>query len=180
MKVRKGQGNPKLSREEFGKRFRARFYDPAFDSLNTEIERLENTAWDGYINGRKSPRTRKAGAEFADPSYDLSVEWLEARDAIRSAERAQRDPAGRRKVLLICGSSRTDTTCPGEMSKTFRLTQLARGRSNRRMSRSTSWISVISPPNTVVGYFPARPACPRRCRYVTGSAPVTRITASGR
>jgi multimeric flavodoxin WrbA len=124
--VRKGQGDPKLSRAEFGKRFRARFYDPAFDSLRGEIDRLESVAWDGYSNSRKSPRTRKAGAEFADPDYDLSVEWLATRDAIRTAEAIQRDPATKRRALLICGSSRSDTTCPGEMSKTFRLTQLAR------------------------------------------------------
>jgi multimeric flavodoxin WrbA len=29
-------------------------------------------------------------------------------------------------VLLVCGSARTDETCPGEMSKTFRLVQMAR------------------------------------------------------
>ena len=126
MNIRKGQGDPQLSREEFSRRFRARFYDPAFDSLNAEIARLEEAAWDGYSNSRKSPRTRKAGAQFADPSYDLSVEWLQTRDAIRHAERIQRDPASRRRVLVICGASRTDTTCPGEMSKSFRLTQLAR------------------------------------------------------
>jgi multimeric flavodoxin WrbA len=126
--VRKGQGDPTLSRAEFSKRFRARFYDPAFDSLRAEIEKLENLAWDGYSNSRKSPRTRKAGPEFADPSYDLSLEWIAARDAIRAAEKTQRDPATKRRVLLICGSSRSDATCPGEMSKTFRLTQLARAR----------------------------------------------------
>jgi multimeric flavodoxin WrbA len=124
--VRKGQGDTMLSRAEFGKRFRARFYDPAFDSLRAEIEKLESAAWDGYSNSRKSPRTRKAGAEFADPDHDLSLEWLATREAIREAERTQRDPATKRRVLLICGSSRSDTTCPGEMSKTFRLTQLAR------------------------------------------------------
>lgn len=123
--VRKGQGDPTLSREEFGKRFRARFYDPAFDSLQAEIEKLESAAWDGYSHSRKSPRTRKAGPEFADPSYDLALEWLATRDAIREAERIQRDPGTKRRVLLICGSSRSDNTCPGEMSKTFRLVQLA-------------------------------------------------------
>jgi multimeric flavodoxin WrbA len=123
--VRKGQGDTTLSRAEFRNRFRARFYDPAFDSLRAEIEKLESVAWDGYRNSRKSPRTRKAGAEFADADYDLSVEWLATRDAIREAERTQRDRATKRRVLLICGSSRSDTTCPGEMSKTFRLTQLA-------------------------------------------------------
>ena len=29
-------------------------------------------------------------------------------------------------MLLICGSARNDGTCPGEMSKTFRLLQVAR------------------------------------------------------
>jgi multimeric flavodoxin WrbA len=124
--VRKGQGDTKLSREEFTKRFRRRFYDPAFDSLTAEIERLAGVAWDGYINARKSPRTRKAGAEFADPAYDLSIEWLQTREAIRAAERAYQDATARRRALLICGSSRSDETCPGEMSKTFRLTQIAR------------------------------------------------------
>jgi hypothetical protein len=29
-------------------------------------------------------------------------------------------------VLLVCGAARTDETCPGEMSKTYRLTETAR------------------------------------------------------
>src|SRR6186713_1267070 len=90
--VRKGQGEAKLSRKEFGRRFRGRFYDPAFDSLQAEIAKLEEVAWDGYDNSRKSPRTRKAGAQFADPAYDLSVEWLATREAIRLAQMKQRDP----------------------------------------------------------------------------------------
>jgi multimeric flavodoxin WrbA len=126
MDVRTGQGDTKLSREEFTRRFRRHFYDPVFDSLSPEIERLAAAAWDAYDEGRKSPRTRAAGAEFADPTYELSIEWLAARDAIRNAEQLQRDPACPRKVLLICGASRSDQTCPSEMSKTFRLTQLAR------------------------------------------------------
>ena len=36
------------------------------------------------------------------------------------------DAAGKSKVLLICGSARNDGTCPGEISKTFRLLELAR------------------------------------------------------
>jgi multimeric flavodoxin WrbA len=125
-RVRKGQGDTTLSREEFSRRFRAQFDDPAFDALSAEIGRVEQVAWDGYTNSRKSPRTRKAGAGFADPDYDVSIEWLHAREAIQAAEKIQRDPARKRRVLLICGSSRSDMTCPGEMSKTFRLTQLAR------------------------------------------------------
>ena len=35
-------------------------------------------------------------------------------------------PRGPSRVLLVCGAARHDQTCPGEMSKTFRLAQMAR------------------------------------------------------
>ena len=124
--VRKGQGDSSLSREEFARRFRARFYDPGFEPLAAEIDRLLEVAWQAYRAERKSPRTRKAGEGFADPSYDLSIEWLQAREAIQTAQRRQRDPASTSRVLLICGAARSDETCPGEMSKSFRLVKLAR------------------------------------------------------
>ncbi len=50
---------------------------------------------------------------------------IRARDAIREAARRQSDAQGPRRVLLICSSSRSDETCPGEMSKTFRLVKIA-------------------------------------------------------
>ena len=77
--VHKGMPSVELSKEEFQKRYRSRFEDPAFDPLSKEIAAIVDVAWDGYIEGRKSPRTRKAGKEFADPNYDLSVDWLAAR-----------------------------------------------------------------------------------------------------
>jgi hypothetical protein len=58
---RKGQDDVHLTREEFTSRYRQSFYDPAFDGLQQEIERLAAAAWDGYEHSRKSPRTRKAG-----------------------------------------------------------------------------------------------------------------------
>jgi multimeric flavodoxin WrbA len=124
--VRTGQGATKLTREEFRRRFRERFFDPAFEAVSSEIDRLEEVAWDAYDEYRKSPRTRKAGAEFADPDYELPIEWLETRAKIQDAEKKHRDPAGPARVLLICASPRTDDTCPGEMSKTFRLATTAR------------------------------------------------------
>ncbi|TXH37169.1 MAG: flavodoxin family protein [Rhodospirillaceae bacterium] len=119
--VRTGQGQPKLDREAFAERYRQRFKDPIFNHAQAEIDRLIDLAWDGYRQGRKAPVTRKAGAGFTDPDYDLSVDWLAAHDAIIDAGRRQRDPASPTRVLLICGSPRTDDTCPGEMSKSFRL-----------------------------------------------------------
>lgn len=35
-------------------------------------------AWDAYSHSRKSPITRKAGPGFADPDYEISVDWLAA------------------------------------------------------------------------------------------------------
>ena len=124
--VRKGQGDVKLSREEFARRLRQRFYDPAFDAVHAEIDRIVDVAWTVYDEYRKNPRTRKAGPGFADPEFELPVEWLETRERIQRAEREQRNPAAPSRILLIAGSARSDQTCPGEMSKTFRLAQLAR------------------------------------------------------
>jgi multimeric flavodoxin WrbA len=124
--IRKGQGDTRLSREEFARRFREQFYDPAFEPLKTQIEQLIEAAWSGYAASRKSPRTVPAGNGFADPTYEISVEWLATRAAIAQAAEQQRSAGSKSRVLLICGSARSDETCPGEMSKTFRMTQLAR------------------------------------------------------
>jgi multimeric flavodoxin WrbA len=115
----------KLDRAAFQKRFFSAFIDPFFDSLQGELEAVEDAAWDAYSNGRKSPLTRKAGPEFADPEYELAVDWLSARDAIKQAE-AHHDQ-GAARILLVNGSSRTEHTCPGEMSKTWRLVEIAKG-----------------------------------------------------
>ena len=125
-RVRKGQGDVKLSRREFAARLTERFYDPAFDVVRPEIERIVDIAWNNYDEYHKSPREQKAGPGFADPEFELPVEWLAARHAVTAAEKRQRDPLTPRRILLICGAARHDETCPGEMSKTFRLVQLAR------------------------------------------------------
>ncbi len=124
-KVRKGQAPPKLQREEFHARFAASFFDPAFDPEREALARVAEIAWHNYRDGRKAPVTRKAGPGFADPDYDLSVQWRETRERLLAAEKKQRDPATRSRMLVIVGSSRNDGSCPGEISKTFRLAGLA-------------------------------------------------------
>jgi multimeric flavodoxin WrbA len=124
--VRTGQADFPLSHREFAARFRARFADPAFAAKAGAIEELLAIAWDGYCQGRKSPITRKAGAGFADPGYDLSVDWLQARSAIQAAQQRHDDASRRSRILLICGAARNDKSCPGEMSKSYRMLQLAR------------------------------------------------------
>jgi multimeric flavodoxin WrbA len=124
--VRTGQGDVALSRDEFRRRLGERFYDPAFDAVRPELERVIEVAWDGYHKYRKSPRKRRAGPGFADPELELPIEWLETRDNIAAAQRRQSDPATPRRVLVVAAAARHDQTCPGEMSKTFRLARLAR------------------------------------------------------
>ena len=125
-RVRKGQGDVKLTRQEFERRIGERFYDPSFDSVRGEIDRVIDVAWKNYDEYHKSPRTRAAGPDFAEPDYELPVEWLETRARIREAELRYSDPDAPRRVLLVSASARHDQTCPGEMSKSFRLSELAR------------------------------------------------------
>ena len=124
--IRIGQAPPTLTREAFGQRYRAQFYDPAFEAEKASIARLEAIAWQAYEEGRKAPRTRRAGEGFADPTYELSLEWLATRDRLGEAQTRWSKTETPSRVLVICGSSRNDGTCPGEISKTWRFTELAR------------------------------------------------------
>ena len=124
--IRKGQAPGPLTRDEFGRRFRGQFVDPAFQAEGEALARIEEIAWHGYRQGRKAPITQKAGPGYADPDYDLSVDWIDARARIDRAQAAWADPAARTRALVICGSPRNDGTCPGEISKTFRLAGLVK------------------------------------------------------
>src|SRR5437763_13661824 len=90
-----------LPREELEKRFRSRFADPAFSPLQREIDAIVEAAWDGYRNSRKAPVTHKAGTGFADPVYEISVDWPAASHAGLAAQRppAARDETPRRLPL---------------------------------------------------------------------------------
>ncbi|RWG31088.1 flavodoxin family protein [Mesorhizobium sp.] len=123
---RKGMPSPRLGESEFKARYLRQFYDPAFQSEADAIGRLAEIAWQAYSEERKAPITRKAGQGFHDPDYDLSVDWFAAHEAVEAAQRRYEDKTAPSRILLINGSSRSEHTCPGEMSKTFRLVELAR------------------------------------------------------
>ena len=106
-RVVKGMPSVELSREEFERRFRERFYDPAFEGLERELGPLVEQAWRSYIDYHKSPRKRKAGPGFADPEFELPLEWLATRAAIAEAEARHRGE-GPSRILLVNGSARTD------------------------------------------------------------------------
>ncbi len=114
-----------IDREQFRRRFFDRFQDPAFDDVRPELERICEKAYDGYVNYRKSPRVRRAGKGFADPKMDLPVEWLETRARIRAAQTRWKKRATPTRILIVNGSTRSEHTCPGEISKTRRLARYA-------------------------------------------------------
>lgn len=124
--IRKGMPSVQLTREQFAQRMRELFYDPAFEPLKGEIDKIVEVSWRAYDEYRKAPRTQKAGPGYADPDYELSVAWVEASRRIQEAERRQKDPDSSPRILLINGAARSEQTCPGETSKTWRLATIAK------------------------------------------------------
>jgi multimeric flavodoxin WrbA len=118
--------SPKLTRAQFRDRYLLQFVDPKFNALREDIERIVEIAWQTYSESRKAPLTTKAGPGFADPTYDLSIDWLKAHEAIRKAQQQHDDRGRPPRILLINCSSRSEHTCPGEMSKSWRLVEIAR------------------------------------------------------
>jgi multimeric flavodoxin WrbA len=118
-------GSVALTKAEFLRRFHERFDDPANEAIREHVLRAAEVAWEGYSEYRKSPRTRAAGKGFEDPTFPLPVEWLETRRRIRAAARRWKDRRSPSRVLLVNGSPRSDQSCPGEMSKSYRLVTTA-------------------------------------------------------
>lgn len=114
-----------LTKAQFRERFYQKFCDPRYEKVAAELEKIFEIAWDGYIHYRKSPRKKTAGAGYADPEMQLPVEWLETRAAIDAAEQHRKNPAAPTRILIVNGSTRSEHSCPGEISKTRRLAQHA-------------------------------------------------------
>lgn len=124
-KARKSHSEWKLERNEFKKRFTNGYKDPWFDNHRDKIDELEEIAWKAYCEGRKAPITQKAGPSYKNPDYELSVDWIAAKNAIEEAQKEFENPLSKSRILLIAASDRNDHTCPGEISKTSRLVKIA-------------------------------------------------------
>lgn len=120
-----GDQNFTLDEAAFRERFKARFYDPGFEMAPSEVDRIAGIAWNAYHEYRKSPRKRHAGPGFEDPDFELPVEWLATRERVHEAQRRHEDPNSPSRILIVNGSARSDRTCSGEVSKTYRLAKLA-------------------------------------------------------
>ena len=127
-----GMPSVELSENEFKRRFLERYYDPDFDARSKELDAIASIAWKSYIEYHKSPRTRRAGRGYEDPDFALPLEWLATRDSIEKASRRRASSTAPSRFLIVNSSSRSDQTCPGEMSKTYRLAKLAQKAIERR------------------------------------------------
>lgn len=139
---RKGMPSPRLDEAEFKRRFLRQFVDPCYQPVRDALSEVADTAWQAYAASRKSPLTRKAGDGFADPDYELSVDWLAARAAVEDAQQRYRNPAAAGHVLIVNASSRSEHTCPGEMSKSYRLAELAQSVFNEEAGLTTELLDL--------------------------------------
>src|SRR5258705_4432820 len=96
--VRKESKYVPLTKDQFRDRFFAKFQDPAFNGVEPELEKVFEVAWDGYINYRKSPRTRPAGKGYSDPQYELSVGSSETRARLQAAGEHPKKPRSRSRI----------------------------------------------------------------------------------
>ena len=98
---------------------------PLSAPLERELNAIVDAAWDGYsqltkIADHSQGRTRLLPIRI----MKYRVDWLKAREAILEAQCRHDDASETPRILIIIGSSRSEHTCPGEMSKTWRLVEL--------------------------------------------------------
>lgn len=82
-----------------------------------------------YVRPQPDPADLRSSyrphSAFCLPLRAVSTEWIDTKQRLEAAQTRWADPATPSQVLLICGSARNDGTCPGEISKTFRLLKIA-------------------------------------------------------
>jgi len=83
--VRKGMPDVRISKDVFKSRFLEAFYDPAFEGLRPELERVMEVAWDAHEHSRKAPRTRAAGPADLDEEEATFAEVQNAAITLREA-----------------------------------------------------------------------------------------------
>ena len=123
--IRKGQAPGHLERDEFAGASAARSSTRLSRRRRGASRASRRSPGTPTRDGRKAPVTRKAGPGFADPDYDCRSNGSRPRTRL-DARAGDAGPTRRRSRACssICGSPRNDGTCPGEISKTFRLAGL--------------------------------------------------------
>ena len=122
--------------------------DPIFKPLHRELNAIIAAAWEAYIHSRKSPVTRRAGSDFADPDCEIAVDWLAARE-----ERARRTSAPLRPLHAassgICRSNSGGLNTLGRQASKFdrdvRLTSAAAALAMKSIDRFARQSQTVGP-----------------------------------
>ena len=163
IKVRKGMPSVALNKAEFTKTGAARFHDPAFEPLQTEVAKIVEAAWDRYSDSRKAPYTRPAGAALRR-SQLRAVDRLDRGARRHRARRAPAEIQGGQ--VAHPADQRLDAQRPDLSRRDVQ--ELPAGRDRPRApssasaaSRPSCSISACSPRSTICTSIPANPACRR-------------------
>ena len=90
------------------------FYDPGVRRRAAGTARLEQIAWEAYQEGRKAPRTHKAGPGLRRPGLrPLGRMARDARAHARGGRSGRRCARRASRVLLVCGSLAQRRHLPG-------------------------------------------------------------------
>ena len=103
IEIRKGMPDVQIDKVEFSRRFRDRFFDPAFAKNEAALQAIIDTAWNGYDVYRKNPVSRVGGPAYSKPEAKLPAEWLDTRAKIDAAEMRQKDVKSPNRILLVNG-----------------------------------------------------------------------------
>lgn len=93
IEVRKLSQYVPLTKQQFRDRFFERFYDPAFDALKAELDKVCAVAWNGYIEYRKLDADRALFIEVDNAAKSLARMIGQVRSGkFRPADAGLRDP----------------------------------------------------------------------------------------
>ena len=125
--VRKGMPSVQLDKAEFKRRFLAKFYDPDFEPLKGETRQDRRHRLGHLRRVPQSPARSESRAGLCRSRLRhlgrMARHARQYSDRRAAARKTAKSPS---RVLIVNGSSRSDQTCPGEMSKTYRLVTLAK------------------------------------------------------
>lgn len=94
LEPRKGSPSPRLSEEEFKRRFLNQFQDPGYERLSPELGKVAAAAWDAYANSRNLPPPGKP--DPAKPIPNTIYRWIGLRPAKRLTQ-----PSNDTKILTV-------------------------------------------------------------------------------
>lgn len=124
-KIRKGQPSTVLSKADYEKRWRQQFPDQAFANVTEELKSVFEASWTFYETQKKYVESAPIGTGYQNPEFQAPVAWLRTKKKMEDAQFRNRDLTQRKRILVVCASSRNEHTCPSEVSKSSRLAKRA-------------------------------------------------------